>query len=69
MLRRTHLSWFQKGGGEEELDKIIKSDKSHAFENAKDALKGAVEGKLPVKMKDGKIIGDPKGKPLEFSNS
>ena len=24
MLRRTHLSWFQKGGGEEELDKIIK---------------------------------------------
>ena len=39
-----------------ELDKIIKSDKSHAFENAKDALKGAVEGKLPVQMKDGKFM-------------
>ena len=23
MLRRTHLSWFQKEGGEAELDKII----------------------------------------------
>ena len=33
-----------------ELDKIIKSDKSHAFENAKDALKGAVEGKLPINL-------------------
>ena len=39
-----------------ELDKIIKSDKSHTFENAKDALKGAVEGKLPVQMKDGNFM-------------
>ncbi len=39
-----------------ELDKIIKGDKSHVFENAKDALKGAVEGKLPVQMKDGNVM-------------
>jgi len=39
-----------------ELDKIIKGDKSHVFENAKDALKGAVEGKLPVQMKDGNFM-------------
>ena len=37
-----------------ELDKIVKNDPSHTFENAKDALKGAVEGKLPVQMKEGK---------------
>ena len=39
-----------------ELDKIVKNDPSHTFENAKDALKGAVEGKLPVQMKDGKFM-------------
>ena len=39
-----------------ELDKIIKEDPDHAFDNAKDALMGAVEGKLPVKMKDGKLL-------------
>ena len=39
-----------------ELDKIIKGDKSHVFENTKDALKGAVEGKLPVQMKDGNVM-------------
>ena len=44
-----------------ELDKIIKSDKSHTFENAKDALKGAVEGKLPINLKDGTI------KPIEVT--
>ena len=44
-----------------ELDKIIKSDTSHTFNNAKDALKGAVEGKLPVQLKDGKFM------PLELT--
>ena len=39
-----------------ELDKIIKEDPTHTFNNAKDALVGAVEGKLPVKMKDGKLL-------------
>ena len=31
-----------------ELDKAIKADPSHTFDNAKDALMGAVEGKLPI---------------------
>ena len=31
-----------------ELDKIIKDDPAHTFTNAKDALMGAVEGKLPI---------------------
>jgi len=44
-----------------ELDKIIKEDPTHTFNNAKDALVGAVEGKLPVQMKDGKFM------PLEFN--
>tara|TARA_B100000749_G_scaffold146691_1_gene112553 strand:+ start:2150 stop:2461 length:312 start_codon:yes stop_codon:yes gene_type:complete len=39
-----------------ELDKVIKDDPTHAFKTAKDALKGAVEGKLPITMKDGKIM-------------
>ena len=39
-----------------ELDKIVKEDPAHTFDNAKDALIGAVEGKLPVKMKDGKLL-------------
>ena len=39
-----------------ELDKIIKADPTHAFDNAKDALQGAVEGKLPVQLKDGKVL-------------
>ena len=39
-----------------ELDKIIKADPTHAFDNAKDALHGAVEGKLPVQLKDGKVL-------------
>ena len=39
-----------------ELDKVIKDDPSHTFTNAKDALMGAVEGKLPIPMKDGKIL-------------
>ena len=39
-----------------ELDKIIKDDPTHVFDNAKDALVGAVEGKVPLKMKDGKLL-------------
>ena len=39
-----------------ELDKIVKEDTTHAFDNAHDALVAAVEGKLPVKMKDGKLL-------------
>ena len=44
-----------------ELDKIIKSDPAHTFDNAKDALQGAVEGKLPINLKDGTI------KPIEMT--
>ena len=39
-----------------ELDKVVKEDPSHTFENAKDALMGAVEGKLPINLKDGKVL-------------
>ena len=39
-----------------ELDKVVKDDPSHTFENAKDALMGAVEGKLPINLKDGKLL-------------
>ena len=44
-----------------ELDKVVKSDPSHTFTTAKDALMGAVEGKLPISMKNGKIL------PIELS--
>ena len=44
-----------------ELDKIIKEDPSHTFDNAKDALMGAVEGKLPIIKADGTL------KPIEFN--
>ena len=40
----------------DELDKIIAEDPAHTFDNAKDALQGAVEGKLPVQLKDGKVL-------------
>tara|TARA_B100001175_G_scaffold274873_1_gene249411 strand:- start:392 stop:697 length:306 start_codon:yes stop_codon:yes gene_type:complete len=39
-----------------ELDKIIKEDPTHTLKNAKEALKSAAEGKLPVTMKDGKML-------------
>ena len=39
-----------------ELDKVVKDDPTHTFENAKDALMGAVEGKLPINLKDGKVL-------------
>tara|TARA_B100000686_G_scaffold351323_1_gene449781 strand:- start:1225 stop:1536 length:312 start_codon:yes stop_codon:yes gene_type:complete len=44
-----------------ELDKIVKDDPAHAFDNAKDALIGAVEGKLPINLKDGTL------KPIELT--
>ena len=33
-----------------------REDPTHTFENAKDALMGAVEGKLPISLKDGKVL-------------
>tara|TARA_B100000287_G_scaffold390680_1_gene401770 strand:- start:133 stop:441 length:309 start_codon:yes stop_codon:yes gene_type:complete len=44
-----------------ELDKIVKEDPTHTFDNAKDALIGAVEGKLPINLKDGTL------KPIELT--
>ena len=44
-----------------ELDKIIKEDSHHTFTNAKDALLGAVEGKLPILKADGTL------KPIEMT--
>ena len=44
-----------------ELDKAIKADPTHEFTNAKDALMGAVEGKLPIVKADGTL------KPIEFN--
>ena len=44
-----------------ELDKVIKDDPSHSFDNAKDALMGAVEGKLPIVKADGTL------KPIEMT--
>jgi len=44
-----------------ELDKAIKEDPSHIFDNAKDALMGAVEGKLPILKADGTL------KPIEMT--
>ena len=44
-----------------ELDKIIKEDSHHTFDNAKDALMGAVEGRLPILKADGTL------KPIEIS--
>ena len=45
----------------EELDKAIKEDPSHIFDNAKDALMGDVEGKLPIIKADGTL------KPIEMT--
>ena len=44
-----------------ELDKIIKEDSHHTFTNAKDALAGAIEGKLPIFKADGTV------KPIEMT--
>ena len=45
----------------EELDELIKSDPAHTFESATEALHGAIEGKLPISLKDGTL------KPIELS--
>ena len=45
----------------EELDELIKSDPAHQFESAKEALQGAIEGKLPISLKDGTL------KPIELN--
>ena len=45
----------------EELDEIIKSDPAHTFESATEALQGAMEGKLPISLKDGTM------KPIELN--
>ena len=45
----------------DELDKIIKDDPTHTFDNAKDALVGAVEGKLAITLKDVTV------KPIELN--
>ena len=39
-----------------ELDKLVKEDPSHKFNTAKEALVGAVEGKLPVVKADGSLL-------------
>jgi len=44
-----------------ELDKVVKADPSHTFTTAKDALLGAVEGKLPIIKADGTL------KPIEVT--
>jgi len=44
-----------------ELDKFIKDDPAHTYTNAKDALMGAVEGKLPIMKADGTF------KPIEIT--
>ena len=45
----------------EELDELIKSDPAHKFESATEALQGAMEGKLPISLKDGTM------KPIELN--
>tara|TARA_Y100001951_G_scaffold42592_1_gene33748 strand:+ start:730 stop:1038 length:309 start_codon:yes stop_codon:yes gene_type:complete len=62
----------------EELDKIISDDSEHPFDNVSDALVGAVEGKLPISLKDGKLLPievefkvrfDPNTKSIEIVQS
>ena len=38
------------------MDEIVKKDPTHTFTSARDALIGAIEGKLPINLKDGKIL-------------
>tara|TARA_S200000501_G_scaffold320596_1_gene315558 strand:- start:125 stop:430 length:306 start_codon:yes stop_codon:yes gene_type:complete len=39
-----------------ELDSMIEQDPAHQFTNAKEALVAAAESKLPIPMKDGKLL-------------
>ena len=50
----------------QELDEAIKSDPNHHFENAKDALVAAAEHKLPIPMKDGKLLPIEKSFKIRF---
>ena len=39
-----------------ELNEIVKNDPEHPFESATDALMAGAEKKLPIPMKDGKLL-------------
>ena len=60
-LAKEHVEDILPDDAKDELDKIIKDDPTHTFDNAKDALVGAVEGKLPISLKDGTV------KPIELN--
>ena len=40
----------------EELNKVIKEDPNHEHDNVHDMLQAAAEKKLPIPMKDGKLL-------------
>jgi len=40
----------------EELNKVIKEDPNHEHDNVDDMLQAAAEKKLPIPMKDGKLL-------------
>ena len=40
----------------EELNRVIKEDPNHEHDNVDDMLQAAVEKKLPIPMKDGKLL-------------
>ena len=40
----------------EELNKVIKDDPNHEHDNIDDMLQAAAEKKLPIPMKDGKLL-------------
>lgn len=40
----------------EELNKVIKEDPNHEHDNVEDMLQAAAEKKLPIPMKDGKLL-------------
>jgi len=40
----------------EELNKVIKEDPNHEHDNVDDMLQAATEKKLPIPMKDGKLL-------------
>ena len=40
----------------EELNKVIKEDPNHEHDNIDDMLQAAAEKKLPIPMKDGKLL-------------
>ena len=64
---QTRMNEGQEGSKEAfkikklKLDELNKSDPAHTFESATEALQGAVEGKLPISLKDGTL------KPIELN--